>query len=97
MSTNVKLLIARVENPKNPFIVKPAIIHLISEMPEPAAYFPSVFTRWAAVNENAAANKTYIMYLAKVTWLHECHESHAPPSSPSISQQQNCWFNHQAS
>jgi hypothetical protein len=28
-------------------------MHLISEMPEPAAYFARFFTRWAAVKESA--------------------------------------------
>lgn len=43
--TSVKLLIASVEKPKNPFIVNPAMIHLISEIPEPAAYFAKRLTR----------------------------------------------------
>lgn len=34
---------------------------------------------------------------ASVTSLQGCHESHPSTSSPSISQQQNCWFNHQPS
>ena len=50
--TSVILLIANVPNPKNPCITKPARMHLISEMPDPAAYFARFLTRWAAVNEN---------------------------------------------
>jgi hypothetical protein len=50
--TRVILLIANVPNPKYPCITKPARIHLISEMPDPAAYFARFLTRWAAVNEN---------------------------------------------
>ena len=43
------------------------------------------------------ANMTKIIQRAKVKWLQECHESHPSTSSPSISQQQNCWFSHQPS
>lgn len=50
--TRVRLLIMRVHVPKNPFIIKPAKIHLISDIPEPAAYFANDLTRWPAVNEN---------------------------------------------
>lgn len=31
-------LINKVQNPRKPFITKPAMIHLISDMPDPAAY-----------------------------------------------------------
>ena len=31
-------LISSVQNPRKPFMTKPAMMHLISEMPEPAAY-----------------------------------------------------------
>lgn len=30
-------LINSVQNPRNPFITKPAMMHLISDMPDPAA------------------------------------------------------------
>jgi hypothetical protein len=50
--TSVILLIAKVAKPKYPCITKPARMHLISEMPDPAAYFDIFFTRWAAMNEN---------------------------------------------
>src|ERR1700733_4608012 len=36
-------------------------------------------------------------HLATVTSLHGCHEAHTSVSSFSISQQQNCWFNHHPS
>lgn len=48
-------LISNVHAPKNPFITNPAIIHFISEMPEPAAYGANDLTRLAATN----ANSTY--------------------------------------
>jgi hypothetical protein len=35
--------------PKNPFMTKPAMMHLISEMPEPAAYGANDLTRKADV------------------------------------------------
>ena len=43
--TIVILLIAKVENPRNPFMINPAKMHLISEIPEPAAYFAMFLTR----------------------------------------------------
>jgi hypothetical protein len=30
--------ISRVQKPRKPFITKPAMMHLISDMPDPAAY-----------------------------------------------------------
>lgn len=39
-----------VHHPRKPFMTKPAIMHLISEIPEPAAYGANVLTRTAAVN-----------------------------------------------
>jgi hypothetical protein len=48
------LLIANVQNPRYPFMMNPARIHLISDIPEPAAYFAKDRTKWAAVNENIA-------------------------------------------
>ena len=49
--TSVILLIKKVAKPRNPCITKPARIHLISEMPEPAAYLARDRTRWEATNE----------------------------------------------
>jgi hypothetical protein len=45
-------LIIRVHEPRNPFMTKPAMMHLISEMPEPAAYGAYDLTRVAAVKAN---------------------------------------------
>jgi hypothetical protein len=42
-----------VENPRKPCITKPARMHLISDIPEPAAYFANDRTRWDATNEQA--------------------------------------------
>jgi hypothetical protein len=42
-------LIRRVQKPRKPFMTKPAIMHFISEMPEPAAYGAKDFTRVADV------------------------------------------------
>lgn len=52
--TRVRLLIASVQKPRKPFMTKPARMHLISDIPDPAAYLAMFLTRWAAVNENAA-------------------------------------------
>jgi hypothetical protein len=52
--TRVKLLIKKVANPRKPCITNPARMHLISEMPDPAAYFAKERTRWDAMNENMA-------------------------------------------
>ncbi len=41
-------LMIRVRRPRNPFITKPAIIHLISEIPDPAAYGAKDLTKVAA-------------------------------------------------
>ena len=35
-------------------MTNPARIHLISEMPDPAAYLAKERTKWAAMNENMA-------------------------------------------
>ena len=48
------LLMKNVPNPKKPFMTNPAMIHLISEIPEPAAYFANERTRCAATNEKPA-------------------------------------------
>lgn len=39
---------SKVQAPRKPFMTKPAMIHLISEMPEPAAYGAKDLTRIAA-------------------------------------------------
>lgn len=43
--TRVIDLIANVANPRKPFIMNPARIHFISDIPEPAAYFARERTR----------------------------------------------------
>ena len=48
-------LIKSVHPPKKPFITKPAMMHFISEMPDPAAYGANDLTNFAAIN----ANNTY--------------------------------------
>jgi hypothetical protein len=58
--TRVILLIKNVANPKKPCITKPANIHLISEIPEPAAYFASDRTKWAATKENMACVRAVV-------------------------------------
>jgi hypothetical protein len=45
-------LITNVQKPRKPFITKPAIIHLISEIPDPAAYGANDLTRLAEVKAN---------------------------------------------
>lgn len=49
--TSVKLLMRNVQKPRKPRMTKPDNIHLISEMPEPAAYFAKERTRWEATKE----------------------------------------------
>lgn len=46
-------LIRRVQAPRKPFMTKPAIMHLISEIPEPAAYGANDLTRTAAMDESS--------------------------------------------
>jgi hypothetical protein len=46
-------LISNVHEPRKPFMTKPAMMHLISEIPEPAAYGAYDLTRTAAVNANS--------------------------------------------
>jgi hypothetical protein len=108
-----------VQKPRNPSMINPDSMHLISEIPEPAAYFAKDRTRLEATKENAAfkrrwyqhislgergreerkptAKSTYMNQRASDTLLQKCHDSQALSSSPSSSQQQNCWFNHQPS
>jgi hypothetical protein len=50
-------LMTKVQAPRNPFITKPAIMHLISDIPDPAAYGANDLTSVAAVNENSAAKR----------------------------------------
>jgi hypothetical protein len=45
-------LMRRVQKPRNPFMTKPAMMHLISEMPDPAAYGAYDLTRVADTNAN---------------------------------------------
>ena len=52
--TNVMLLMKKVANPRNPFMTNPARMHLISDMPDPAAYFANERTKCAATKENRA-------------------------------------------
>ena len=52
--TSVKLLMKNVQPPRYPFMTKPARMHFISEIPEPAAYRAKDRTRYAAVKENMA-------------------------------------------
>jgi len=52
-------LINRVHAPKKPFMTKPAMMHFISEMPDPAAYGAKLWTKVAAVRENNAAKSMY--------------------------------------
>jgi len=49
--TSVKLLMRNVQKPRKPCITKPDNMHLISEIPEPAAYFAKDRTRWEATKE----------------------------------------------
>ena len=46
-------LISSVQAPRNPFMTKPAMMHLISEMPEPAAYGEIDLTSLAAMKANS--------------------------------------------
>jgi hypothetical protein len=48
-------LINSVHAPRKPFITKPAMMHFISDMPDPAAYGAKLLTSVAAVRENSAA------------------------------------------
>lgn len=45
-------MMARVQKLRYPLIINPPIIHLISEIPEPAAYGAKDLTSFAAENEN---------------------------------------------
>jgi hypothetical protein len=44
----------KVSTSKNPLMINPPRIHLISEIPEPAAYGANALTKKAAENENIA-------------------------------------------
>jgi hypothetical protein len=52
--TSVMNLMKNVANPRNPCITKPARMHFISDIPDPAAYFANERTRCAAMKENNA-------------------------------------------
>ena len=58
--TKVTLLTKNVQKPKKPFMTNPAMMHLISEIPEPAAYFAKDRTRCAATKEKAAYGQFFI-------------------------------------
>jgi hypothetical protein len=45
-------LMAKVVKPRKPFMTNPAIIHLISEIPDPAAYGANDLTKLAEVKAN---------------------------------------------
>jgi hypothetical protein len=46
-------LIRRVHAPRKPFMTNPAMMHLISEMPEPAAYGAKYLTKMAAMKASS--------------------------------------------
>ena len=52
------LLMASVVNPRKPFMMKPARMHFISEMPLPAAYGAYCRTRYAADRAKTTAYPT---------------------------------------
>jgi len=52
LPTKVRLFTTNVQGPRYPFITNPPKMHLISDIPDPAAYFANDRTRWAAANEN---------------------------------------------
>lgn len=54
----MRLLIIKVESPRYPFMTNPAMIHLISDIPEPAAYFANESTRCADTRENNIYQKS---------------------------------------
>ena len=62
-------LMSKVQEPRNPFITKPAMIHLISEIPDPAAYGANDLTSLAAINAKSVCemNQHNIMKRDK-TW-----------------------------
>jgi len=51
------LLIANVANPRKPFMTNPARMHLISDIPDPAAYLARDLTRCPAMNEKMPCAK----------------------------------------
>lgn len=53
-----------VQYPRYPFITNPANIHLISDIPDPAAYFAKDRTRCAAVNDSVP----YRFWNPSLTW-----------------------------
>lgn len=50
-------LMIKVHQPRKPFMTNPAMMHLISEMPEPAAYGAYDLTRLAAVRANRVCDQ----------------------------------------
>lgn len=51
-------MIIKVQNPRKPFITKPAMMHLISEMPDPAAYGAKDLTNVAATKAKRVYHKS---------------------------------------
>jgi hypothetical protein len=51
-------LIKSVHPPRKPFITKPAMMHFISDMPDPAAYGANVLTSFAAIKANRTCRET---------------------------------------
>ena len=58
-SGNARDLMRSVQKPRNPFITKPAMMHLISDIPEPAAYGAKDFTSRAEEKAKRAAKVMY--------------------------------------
>lgn len=69
------LLIKNVPNPRYPFMTKPPRIHLISEIPDPAAYFAVDLTKWAAVNEKVTFERG-TLDKASYVWLKTYGKQH---------------------
>ena len=90
--TSVKLLMRNVQKPRKPRMTKPDNIHLISEMPEPAAYFAKERTRCEATKENVAfmLRNQHVAVVEKFTTHSEKHiyepprYSHRTPQMPGI-------------
>jgi hypothetical protein len=55
--TKVRLFITNVQGPRYPLMINPARMHFISDIPDPAAYFARVLTRWAVTNENTPCSR----------------------------------------
>ena len=77
--TSVILLMAHVANPRKPFILNPANMTLISEIPEPAADFAKDLTKWAAVNENPACRDIINIWVAEKRVAYSKQDINYPP------------------